>query len=243
MPDTKEVKERIRNKIWRAMEESGIARFPKPVAGRIPNFHGAETACYSASRLAEFVLAHTIKINPDTPLTHARYIALKMGKRVIMPTPKLREGFLLIDPSRIPGDRLREASTIRGSFIYGSKISVHKIPRVDLVLVGSVAVNRHGARVGKGGGYADLEYGILRELGLVRDITPVITVVHDIQVIDDEIPMEPHDLPVDLIVTPTRIIKADKRFEKPRGIYWEEVSGDMMKSIPILREIRGLSKR
>ena len=43
-------KQRIREYIWRLLEEKGVARFPKPVYGRIPNFVGSEIA---ASRILE----------------------------------------------------------------------------------------------------------------------------------------------------------------------------------------------
>lgn len=233
----KDLKNEIRTRIWRLLEERGVSRPPKPIYGRIPNFEGAEKACEEASRLSEFRRASVIKINPDSPQTRSRYIALSLGKIVIMPTPRLREGFLLLDPRSIPRHKFSEASTIRGSFVWGSKKPIKEIPRVDLVIVGSVAVNTMGARVGKGGGYADLEYGILRELGLVDENTPVITIVHDLQIIDQEIPMEKHDLPVDIIVTPTRIIRVDRRYRKPEGVYWDKIDREKLREIPVLVEI------
>lgn len=59
--------------------------------------------------------------------------------------------------------------------------------RVDLVVCGSVAVNRQGARVGKGGGFSDLELGLLIEAGLVDDQTTVATTVHSVQVLDEDL--------------------------------------------------------
>merc|ERR1712060_293544 len=97
----------------------------------------------------------------------------------------------------------------------------------DIVVVGSTAVNpENGARVGKGEGFAELEYGILRLLGQVDENTPVVTCVHDCQVVSESMPpagigLMKHDVPVDIIVTPTQIIRVDsaKRFPKPTGIY------------------------
>jgi len=240
MPSINEIKAEIRRKIWRAMDEKGVSRPPKPIEERIPNFVGAEEACEKVSRLPEFLRASVIKINPDSPQTHARYLALSMGKIVIMPTPRLREGFLLLNPQRIPRDRLREASTIRGSFTWGLRVGLRNIPKVDLVIVGSVAVNLKGARVGKGGGYADLEYGILRELSAVDENTPVITTVHDIQILDQEIPMEDHDLPVDMIVTPSRILRIERVYKKPKGVYWDKLDSRAFREIPVLKELKDL---
>jgi len=69
-----------------------------------------------------------------------------------------------------------------------------------------VAVNPFGAQLGKGGGYSEMEYAILRQLGLANSSTPIATTVHDAQVIGEEIPLEAHDFGVDIIVTPTRTL-------------------------------------
>lgn len=39
-----------------------------------------------------------------------------------------------------------------------------------------------GFRIGKGEGYADLEYGMMASMGAVDDSTVVVTIVHDCQV-------------------------------------------------------------
>jgi 5-formyltetrahydrofolate cyclo-ligase len=49
------------------------------------------------------------------------------------------------------------------------KVAVGELRPVDLVVCGSVAVNRSGVRLGKGGGYADLELALLVEAGLVSN--------------------------------------------------------------------------
>jgi 5-formyltetrahydrofolate cyclo-ligase len=38
----KEVKQAVRERVWRILEERDLATFPRPVYGRIPNFKGAE---------------------------------------------------------------------------------------------------------------------------------------------------------------------------------------------------------
>jgi 5-formyltetrahydrofolate cyclo-ligase len=37
-------KQRVGEEVWLRLEKSGVARFPLPVWGRIPNFEGAEVA-------------------------------------------------------------------------------------------------------------------------------------------------------------------------------------------------------
>lgn len=114
---------------------------------------------------------------------------------------------------------------------------------IDLVVVASVAVNPiSGARIGKGKGYGDLEYGIMSELQFVNRQTAVLTTCHDSQLIND-LPnsvMEDHDLPVDIIVTPTRSIYTNCLFQRPERVFWEKVTEEMVLHIPVLTELKQL---
>ena len=47
-----------------------------------------------------------------------------------------------------------------------------------MVVCGSVAVNRRGARLGKGAGYSDIEVALLQEAGLIGPSTVIVTTVH-----------------------------------------------------------------
>jgi len=196
----KEEKKRLREEIWRQMQEKGIAKFPLPCYGRIPNFYGAEKAAENLKKLEEWKKARIIFANPDSPQKKIRENALKEGKTVIMASPRLKHGFIIIRPVKVLGKE-RFAATIRGAFTYGEKTT--SIPKPDLVIAGSVAVDLQGHRLGKGGGYGDRELKMIREnFGKVL----VVTTVHDVQVVD-YVPNEPHDEKVDLIVTPSRTIR------------------------------------
>jgi 5-formyltetrahydrofolate cyclo-ligase len=230
-------KGQIRERIWRLMEDKEIARFPRPVYGRIPNFLGAEEAARKLTALPEFQRAKVVKVNPDSPQTPVREAVLSSGKVLIMPTPRLRGGFLVLDPKIIPKQAMGEASTIRGAFKYGKPADIRKIPKIDLIVAGSTAVSPDGARIGKGGGYSEIEYGILKELHLIGEKIPIVTTVHDVQIVD-EVPMEEHDFSVDIIVTPTRTIRVRERRNRPKGIIWEKVTLDMLERMPILMELR-----
>jgi len=118
--------------------------------------------------------------------------------------------------------------------------------KIDLLVVGSVAVNpENGARVGKGEGFAELEYGILRHLGQIDDSTPIVTCVHDCQIVTTDLPpadvgLMKHDVPVDIIVTPTQIFRVDpvNRSPKPTGIYWDLLSREKLKQVKVLRLLK-----
>ena len=139
------------------------------------------------------------------------------------------------------GDTLRaidEAATIRGAFRYGRLIiNPWIIPQVNLFIVGSVVVSRiNGVRLGKGGGYSDLEYAILLESGRIEQEVPIVTIVHDIQVINKPLRREKHDVPVDVIVTPTKVMNVIERADRPEGLI-PEILSDEHKSLPIVKYV------
>jgi 5-formyltetrahydrofolate cyclo-ligase len=227
----------IRREVWGLMEKAGVTRFPKPVVGRIPNFEGAEKAAKQLISQSEFQKASVVKVNPDSPQTPVRKSVLLNGKMLIMPSPRLRRGFILLDPARIPRKFLTKASTIRGAFKHGSFLSLKGLPRLDLIVAGSVAVTRLGVRVGKGGGYSEIEYGVFRELDLIGEETPVFTTVHDLQIVDDA-PKEEHDFLVDAIFTPSRVIRVERKHPQPEGIIWKKLTKHQLEAMPVLRELK-----
>ncbi len=227
-------KQALRERVWRELEAKGVTAFPKPVRGRIPNFVGSSAAATLLRSLPTYTQTQTIFVNPDAAQLAVRELTLRDGKRLIMATPKLREGFILLDPAKIKD--AKEAANIRGAFKHGRKTSVRKV-KVDLIVEGSVVVDRGGGRIGKGGGFGDLEFAILRETGAITDATPIATTVHPLQIVD-EVPMGEHDVPVDFIVTPDRIIETARAHSKPRGVIWELLPSDVFKRMPILAELR-----
>jgi len=185
--------------------------------------------------LPEWRAARRIKCNPDAPQRPLRLAALREGKHVFVAVPRLRSAscFLHLDPRRLAG-RLAEASTIGGAARWGVPVAPGRLGRIDLVVAGSVAVTAGGARLGKGGGYSDLEWALARAAGSVGETTPVVTTVHDLQVVRAAIPMTAHDVPLDLIATPTRVIRVRRRRAKPRGIRWRELSAAQLDAMPAL---------
>ena len=233
-------KEEVRRHVWKILREKGAALPPFPIEGRIPNFKGAKETTERLTSTPEWKRASVVKVNPDSPQRWVRLKALEEGKLLIMPTPRIRQGFLLLDPSKIPKRLYSKASTIRGAFIYGMKLdTVDKllnINNIDLIVEGSVAVDEEGRRIGKGEGYGDIEYGILSELSLVGN-APVYSTVHDLQVLPPPIPQDPWDVPLNASFTPSR----ELRFEtpkRPKGILWNLLDPKKLEEIPLLRELK-----
>jgi 5-formyltetrahydrofolate cyclo-ligase len=231
-------KDAIRRSVWNAMEREGVSRFPG-AHGRIPNFAGAKAAAERLAQHPAWKRAKTIKANPDAPQTYARRLALEQGKTLIMAVPRLRDDhpFRLLDSEKLAKKDLREAATIKGALRRGRVIDLEQVPRLDLILCGSVAVNLKGARIGKGGGFSDLEYALLAEERKVSDKTVIVTTVHAIQVMRENLPTTRHDIPVDLIVTPRAAIEVERAFERPGGILWDHLQPPQIHEVPVLERM------
>ncbi len=220
------------------MDREGVSRFPG-ADGRIPNFAGAKLAAQKLAGHRLWKRARVIKVNPDSPQTHARRMALEEGKTLIMAVPRLRDihPFRLLDPRRLSAKQIREAATIKGALRHGRVVADDELPEIDFVLCGSVAVNLSGGRVGKGGGFSDLEYGLLIEAGRIDDHTTVATTVHPIQIVREHLQVTDHDLPVDLVATPRAVIEVERQYDRPRGILWNHLQPPQIREIPILERM------
>ncbi|WP_227353743.1 5-formyltetrahydrofolate cyclo-ligase [Haladaptatus salinisoli] len=231
-------KDDLRERIWTRLEDEGVARFPFPPHGRIPNFAGASESAERLADLPEWSDADAVKANPDAPQLPVRRRALREGKVVYMARPRLgdEKPFAKLDPAEIADTDA--AATVSKMDEHADPVGPDEVPRVDLVVSGSVAVTEDGARVGKGEGYSDLEYAVLRELGGVDDSTTVVTTVHELQVVDDDVRVEAHDVPMDIVVTPERVVRTDTEFARPSGIRWDDLPDEKVAEIPVLRRLR-----
>jgi 5-formyltetrahydrofolate cyclo-ligase len=152
-----------------------------------------------------------------------------------MAVPRLasRDPFLMLDSAKLRASP-REAASIKGATRYGRPVDVAELEAVDLVVTGCVAVGADGRRLGKGGGFSDLELAVAAEAGWIGPRTRIATTVHDAQVLDaGVIPVAEHDFLLDLIVTPTRVIRPPRSRRRPR-IFWDELTEEKIDAIPLL---------
>ena len=231
----------VRADVWHRLTAAGAARFPG-AEGRIPNFAGAAMAADRLRATEAWGLARAVKANPDSPQWPVRQRALEDGKLVFMAVPRLAEErpFTLLDPAAL-GDRSpRAASSIRGAAVAGRPVDVADLEPVDLVVTGCVAAAEDGARLGKGGGFSDLELAVAAGAGLVGPSTRVVTTVHELQLRPaGTIPVAAHDLRVDLIATPDRVIEVIGRRRAP-VLDWSLLTDEKIAAIPLLRRLRAL---
>jgi 5-formyltetrahydrofolate cyclo-ligase len=127
--------------------------------------------------------------------------ALAGGKRIVVPyciveTNEL-ELFLLEDMSEL----------VEGAYkILEPKVELRELPNkkvrpedLDLVMVPGTAFDPKGGRMGQGKGYYD------RLLARVRPDAPLVALAFDCQIFD-EIPVAPHDVFMDQVLTETRLL-------------------------------------
>jgi len=233
-------KDAARAHAWDGLAAAGLALPPLPPHGRIPNFAGADEAARRLFREPPWRTARTLKINPDTPQFHVRLEALRRGIRIYLPTPRLEGGFHCLDPARIPATHYVEAANRATMGRWAVAVELAALPAFDAIVTGSAAVTATGKRCGKGAGYSDLEFALLRELGF--DPVPVATTVHDLQIVAD-FPVEPNDLPLTLICTPTRTLRVERPPAPPSGIDWARLTEAEIATMSVLGDLRALQQR
>ncbi len=111
-----------------------------------------------------------MKAVPDRAQYPVRVRALRAGKLLYMAVPRLAQArpFYVLDPGKLTVGPEQAADTATAARL-APTADVAVMRPVDLVVCGSVAVNRAGARLGKGAGYSDIEMAILAEAGLLTE--------------------------------------------------------------------------
>lgn len=234
-------KDILRSDIWGQLVQQGAA-VSEPY-GHIPNFVGADKAAERLAALPVWQAAKILKCNPDTVQAPVRLRALQDGKLVYMAVPRLAQErpFIELNPANFMarGIQFSQVATHQGAMQHGQPVSLEEMQPIDLVVTGCVAVSRAGGRTGKGAGFADLEMGMLRQIGLIRADTPIVTTVHAIQVVDDSyLPMLSHDWKLTWIVTPDEVIETKFNRPQPTGLEWDKVLPEQLEQIPVLRKLR-----
>jgi len=241
-----EDKDALRDDVWGKLEQTAVN--VGPVRSRIPNFAGADLAAWHLAHAPGWAEARVVKVNPDPPQISVRLRALHDGKIVYAPVPELTRGFpfVRLDPAALKakGVEFETAATAQGFLAHGEPVQFEDMEPLDFVVVGCVAVTRAGGRTGKGGGFADLELGIFRELGKLKADTPITTSVHSTQVVDDRrLPMMGHDSALDFIATESELIATNTPYSQPAGVDWERVQPDQYAGIPFLVALRERLRR
>lgn len=177
-------------------------------AARPPVFTGHNRAAERLRRQPEYLRARAILVLADPVLLQVRINALQDGKTLLAATPGLKQGLVRINPGDMPL-QLRSRMLRGGSLSQAGqplRLPQSRLGRIDLVVAPAVAVDRQGVLLGDGRGLADLLCALLRRAGALDDQTPVAVLAAPEQVLP-ELPREPWDLGVSLMVTPDEVLR------------------------------------
>lgn len=205
-----------------------------------PDFEGSDLA---ARRLLDEGLATPPRLAfvvPDGAAQAARESLLARGCRLVVSTFCMRRGFRLLDPAAIDPRDFAFAATLDGVERFGRDIAIAGIAdlgQMDLVLTGAAAVSANGARFGRSYQYFDIEWGLLAELGVARERTPVAVIVHDVQVTPDRVAPMPREAVPDLIATPSRLIRVEGRPRRPTAVHWAGIDPEDLEQMPALVDL------
>ncbi|KAK8244034.1 hypothetical protein HDK90DRAFT_476509 [Phyllosticta capitalensis] len=248
----------IRAQIWRQLRAVAFpdSRFDFDFSSFIADFDGSPAATDRLTSLPAYKRARTVFVAPDNCLEQLRHGALRDGKKVLVTTYGIRRGFWLLEPERIGEGRWEYAATLDGMERVGRRVGLAEMMAlvekekekgvgtgvVDLLVTGTGTINSSGVRFGKGHGFFDLEWALLYSIGAVNVDTPAVAVVHDCQIVPDDVPLTPDvfDTVVDFVVTPTRTLEVESPQKPTVGILWERLQEGMLEGIPPLQELRDL---
>ncbi|CAN8101792.1 unnamed protein product [Discula destructiva] len=239
----------VRTRVWSALRKVALpdSRFHYDFSSFIADFAGSQTANDRLAALPCFAQSSCIFIAPDNCLAYLRERALGAGIKVLITTYGIRRGFWLLDPATIDPVLFQYAATLDGMERVGRPVSLREIVELDLTIglmvTGTGAINTKGIRFGKGHGFFDLEWAMLFSMGVVDLHTTTAAVVHDCQVLEEELVPEAFDTVCDLVVTPTRVMSAEGAGKPVCGILWDRLEEGMMEDIPPLQELKELQSQ
>lgn len=233
-----------RREVWADLREVAVpdSRFHLQFSDFIPDFAGSADAI--GQLLVTPVLAlptpRHVFVTPDNSLKGLRERLLAAGVGLVVPSYNMSRGFWYLAPGAVPPRQAVFASWLDGLEHFAQPLDLAGLAalgRFDWVATGSSAVARSGVRFGRGHGYFDLEWRIFAQLGLVDNRTPIATVVHDVQVLDQALAASPEDVLVDWIFTPTRSMAVERAAPRPRRVDWAHVDEAQLLNTPPLADL------
>lgn len=241
-------RKQVRQQVWASLR--GVARpdsrFHFDFNEYIPDFEGSEAAIARLTALDVYKRAKVLFITPDNGLEQLRAQAVRDGKVQIVTTYGIRRGTVEIRPEDVPAGREEYAAMLDAMEKVGRYISLAELQqryKFDMLVTGASAVSRSGVRFGKGHGFFDLEWAMFYQIGVADSSTPVLAVVHDCQVLKDDLTPSPYDTICDMIVTPTQVIEVENAQKPTHGVVWDKLEAGMMENISSLRELKELEQR
>lgn len=237
-------KERVRQKVWDQLEAVARpdSRFHWDFNRFIPDFEGSLDCADRIRQMTAYQDAGSLLITPDNSLAAFRAGCIRDGKRMIVPTYGLARGFLQLEREDVPPGQEAYAASLDGLDAFGRPYPLARKdrqagPGPGLLVTGASVLNQDGVRISRGPSFFDLEWLILLSLGLIDEHTPVITVVHDCQLVNLDCAPLPYGIVTDLIVTPTTVITPGSRYPRPSLSAISSLPWQILQDVPILQEL------
>lgn len=235
----------IRQKIWTRLHDVAIpdSRFHLAFSEVIPDFKDSAAATDRIMALPFVQSAKYAFVTPDNCLVDLRRRLLEAGVTLVVSTYGIYRGFFLLEPGTIPPGQALFAAWLDGLEHFGRPITLAEIAargRFDVLVTGASAVSLEGVRFGKGHGFFDLEWGMFTDIGIVDEASPVVAIVHDVQVVEDKLTPSPTDIIVDYIATPGAMHSVKRSHPRPRGVKWELLDEKTIESTPPLKDLQAM---
>ncbi|MCE5242921.1 MAG: 5-formyltetrahydrofolate cyclo-ligase [Syntrophobacteraceae bacterium] len=181
-------------------------------------------AAENLRRIPPYAGARTVMVSLHPALRQVCLNLLNDRKRIVLPTPGLQKGFVLLDPAAIPPSKRLPAIQMKLKDPSLVKLPYHKPMKepVDMIVTESLAVTRDGKRMGSGEGFLDLQAAILHALGWTSPELRVVTIVQEDQLVES-LPTEDTDVDIHWIVTPRQVMEAFRGVFSGGGILWENL--------------------
>ena len=235
----------IRQKIWSRLTEVALpdSRLHLNFAEFIPDFIGSDRALAHLYELPCYRTGRYAFITPDNCLAGLRTRMLRDGMSLVVSTYGIYRGFVLLEPDMVPEGQETFAGWLDGLEYFGRPTTLAEMAErgaFDFIVTGASAISLNGVRFGKGHGFFDLEWGMFTDIGIVGERTSVVAVVHDVQVVEDDLVPGPTDIVVDYIATPEKLHEAARKDPRPRGIKWDLLESETIETTPPLKELQAL---
>ena len=241
MTATEVVRRMIRSRLAEVARPD--SRFHLDFAEFIPDFIGSDRALARLRELPCYRTGRYAFITPDNCLAALRTQMLHDGKAMVVSTYGIYRGFVALEPDMVPEGQETFAGWLDGLEHFGRPVTMAEIAErgaFDFMVTGASAVSLNGVRFGKGHGFFDLEWGMFTDLGVADERTPVVAVVHDLQVVEDTLSPSPTDIIVDWIATPDHLHETTRENPRPSGVKWELLTAQTIEATPPLGELRAL---
>lgn len=243
MAESKDTTRKIRREVWRELRKVARpdSRMHFDFTEFIPDFEGSDAATAHIEKLPCYQEARYAFVAPDNCLEGLRSRMLEEGKTMVVSTYGIRRGFVLLEPAMVPQGQERFAGWLDGLEHFGRPIDLAEIAErgpFDLLVTGASAVSHNGVRFGKGHGYFDLEWAIFTELGVAEEATPIVTLIHDVQLVDRALSPSATDVVVDHIATPGELYGVERTHPRPRGVHWDLLTPERIAAMPPLEALR-----